>query len=161
MRHFFATMGSSKNQSLTPLPQDHTHSLRASPNAAVARNKTAGAMTREADVLIVGAGPAGLAMGGALKRLHPDVSCILVDGADKVGKTWHSHYDRLHLHSSKQVGTKSMFYSLGSCSGFLTWQLLSTRCPTSHSYRFLSLIQFIQARSRWPPTWMTMQIILI
>lgn len=49
------------------------------------------------EVLVVGAGPAGLAAGAELKRRGLDP--ILVDGADKVGDSWRAHYDRLHLHT--------------------------------------------------------------
>lgn len=56
-----------------------------------------------ADLLVVGAGPAGLAVAGALKHLHPDIRCILLEADNVVGSTWHKHYDRLHLHSSKAV----------------------------------------------------------
>jgi putative flavoprotein involved in K+ transport len=48
-------------------------------------------------VLVVGAGPAGLAAGAELKGrgLNP----IVVDAANAVGDSWRGHYDRLHLHT--------------------------------------------------------------
>lgn len=53
-----------------------------------------------ADILILGAGPAGLAVGGCLARagLQP----ILVEKANVVGSSWRGHYRRLHLHTVKQ-----------------------------------------------------------
>lgn len=54
-------------------------------------------MLEDASVLVVGAGPAGLAAGAELKRrgLEP----VIVDAANAVGRSWRSHYDRLHLHT--------------------------------------------------------------
>ena len=51
------------------------------------------------DVVIVGAGPAGLAMAASLKRQGLDA--VLLDKADKVGSAWRRHYDRLHLHTDR------------------------------------------------------------
>lgn len=48
-------------------------------------------------VLIVGAGPAGLAVAGRLRKYG--VEFTLVERTDKVAATWHGHYDRLHLHT--------------------------------------------------------------
>lgn len=50
-------------------------------------------------VIIVGAGPAGLAVGAGLKRAA--VAFLLLEQSDHVGAAWHRHYDRLHLHSDK------------------------------------------------------------
>lgn len=49
------------------------------------------------DVIIVGAGPAGLAAGAVLKQrgIEPQ----LLDAAQAVGDSWRGHYDRLHLHT--------------------------------------------------------------
>jgi putative flavoprotein involved in K+ transport len=49
------------------------------------------------EVIVVGAGPAGLAVGAELKRRGLDA--ILVDAANAVGDSWRVHYDRLHLHT--------------------------------------------------------------
>jgi len=49
--------------------------------------------------IIVGAGPAGLAVGACLKQAG--ISCIILEQTDKVGAAWHRHYDRLHLHTAK------------------------------------------------------------
>jgi cation diffusion facilitator CzcD-associated flavoprotein CzcO len=51
----------------------------------------------ETDVLIVGAGPAGLATAACLKARGTPF--VLLEGADAVGSTWRRHYERLHLHT--------------------------------------------------------------
>jgi len=52
------------------------------------------------DTLIIGAGPAGLAMAG---RLHANkLPYMILEAADKVAPAWHQHYDRLHLHTVSQ-----------------------------------------------------------
>ena len=51
------------------------------------------------DAVIVGAGPAGLAMAASLKR--QGLNAVLLDKADKVGSVWRRHYDRLHLHTDR------------------------------------------------------------
>lgn len=50
--------------------------------------------------IVVGAGPAGLAVGACLKRAG--VSCLLLEQADTVGVAWRRHYERLHLHTDKK-----------------------------------------------------------
>lgn len=55
--------------------------------------------TTETEVLVIGAGPAGLAVAGCLSRLglHPQ----LIEKADSVASSWQGHYRRLHLHTVK------------------------------------------------------------
>jgi cation diffusion facilitator CzcD-associated flavoprotein CzcO len=50
--------------------------------------------------LIIGAGPAGLAVGAALRRAG--VPFKIVERGDAIGASWRHHYDRLHLHTPKQ-----------------------------------------------------------
>ncbi|MFK7931860.1 MAG: flavin-containing monooxygenase [Saprospiraceae bacterium] len=50
--------------------------------------------------LIIGAGPAGLAVAGRMRKASLDFT--LLERTDKVGYAWHNHYDRLHLHTVKQ-----------------------------------------------------------
>lgn len=50
--------------------------------------------------IVVGAGPAGLAVGACLKQAG--ISCLILEQADKVGVAWHGHYQRLHLHTDKK-----------------------------------------------------------
>ena len=49
--------------------------------------------------VIVGAGPAGLAVGACLKRAG--VSCLILEQSSQVGASWRRHYERLHLHTAK------------------------------------------------------------
>ncbi|MCG6904649.1 MAG: NAD(P)/FAD-dependent oxidoreductase [Rhodobacter sp.] len=50
-------------------------------------------------VIIIGAGPSGLACAACLSRtgIQPEI----LERADCVGSAWHNHYDRLHLHTSR------------------------------------------------------------
>lgn len=58
-------------------------------------------MLREEDspVVIVGAGPAGLAVAACLK--HLSVPFVLLEQEAAVASSWRGHYDRLHLHTDK------------------------------------------------------------
>lgn len=49
--------------------------------------------------LIIGAGPAGLAMAGQLRRVERPF--ILLEQSQQVANAWRNHYDRLHLHTIK------------------------------------------------------------
>ncbi|GAA2155666.1 cation diffusion facilitator CzcD-associated flavoprotein CzcO [Humibacillus xanthopallidus] len=53
------------------------------------------------DAYIIGAGPAGLATAAALKKrgLHG----VVLDKSDAVGSSWRRHYDRLHLHTPREL----------------------------------------------------------
>lgn len=51
------------------------------------------------DVIVVGAGPAGLAVGACLRRAG--VPFLLLEQADSIAASWRGHYDRLHLHTPK------------------------------------------------------------
>jgi putative flavoprotein involved in K+ transport len=52
-------------------------------------------------IVVLGAGPAGLAV-GAMLRSH-GLDPLLVDRADRIGSSWHLHYDRLHLHTARSL----------------------------------------------------------
>lgn len=53
----------------------------------------------DTDILVIGAGPAGLAVAGALamRGRHAE----LIERANDVGAAWRGHYERLHLHTVK------------------------------------------------------------
>ena len=53
----------------------------------------------DADVLVVGAGPAGLAVAACLRQRGIDV--LVVDRGTAVGDSWRSRYQRLHLHTPR------------------------------------------------------------
>jgi cation diffusion facilitator CzcD-associated flavoprotein CzcO len=48
-------------------------------------------------IVVVGGGPAGLAVAGALKSEGLDA--LVLDKSEEIGATWKAHYDRLHLHT--------------------------------------------------------------
>ncbi len=51
-------------------------------------------------VLIIGAGPAGLAMAACLQQ--KDMPYVLWEKSEAPGDSWRRHYDRLHLHTVKE-----------------------------------------------------------
>ncbi len=51
--------------------------------------------------LIVGAGPAGLAIAGRMR--HQKIPFEIIEQQREVGSSWRNHYDRLHLHTVKQL----------------------------------------------------------
>lgn len=57
--------------------------------------------------IVIGAGPAGLAVGACLKQA--DIPCLLLEQSDQVGAVWHRHYDRLHLHTDKKNSQLPLF----------------------------------------------------
>lgn len=50
--------------------------------------------------LIIGAGPAGLAIAGRMRKAG--IPFEILEQSQNVGNAWHNHYDRLHLHTVKQ-----------------------------------------------------------
>jgi pyruvate/2-oxoglutarate dehydrogenase complex dihydrolipoamide dehydrogenase (E3) component len=60
-------------------------------------------MTAQIPTLIVGAGPAGLAVGQALRE-H-GVSFEIVEREHRLAPAWHRHYERLHLHTAKHFSS--------------------------------------------------------
>lgn len=51
------------------------------------------------DVVVVGAGAAGLAVGACLRRRGIDA--VILEREDSVGSSWRHRYDRLHLHTPR------------------------------------------------------------
>jgi hypothetical protein len=58
-------------------------------------------LEKEIHTLVIGGGPAGLAVGAVLRL--GGVSFSIIEKNDKVGFAWHNHYDRVHLHTVKQL----------------------------------------------------------
>jgi len=51
------------------------------------------------DILVIGAGPAGLAVSACLRR--EGLEHVVLEREANIGSAWHRHYDRLHLHTTK------------------------------------------------------------
>jgi len=51
-------------------------------------------------VLVIGAGPGGLAVAASLRRRG--VPALVLERADEVGASWRRHYERLHLHTTRR-----------------------------------------------------------
>ena len=58
-------------------------------------------MAEHTDVAIIGAGPAGLAVGACLRKTG--LNFIILERDQKVASSWRRHYERLHLHTVKQL----------------------------------------------------------
>jgi len=56
--------------------------------------------TQEIDTVVIGAGPAGLAVGACLQRAK--VPFVVLERSAEVGTAWRNHYRRLHLHTAKR-----------------------------------------------------------
>jgi len=57
----------------------------------------------DTNVAIIGAGPAGLAVGACLKRAGIDF--VILEKANEIGPAWRRHYRRLHLHTVKKFSS--------------------------------------------------------
>ncbi len=55
------------------------------------------------DIVVIGAGPGGLAVSAALRRTG--LAHIVLERADDVAASWKRHYDRLHLHTVKRFSS--------------------------------------------------------
>ena len=51
-------------------------------------------------MLVIGAGPAGLAVAASLGRRG--IRAVVLERADDVGASWRRHYERLHLHTTRR-----------------------------------------------------------
>jgi cation diffusion facilitator CzcD-associated flavoprotein CzcO len=60
-------------------------------------------MEEATDVVIVGAGPAGLAAGACLAKAG--LKFIILEKEQQVAASWRRHYERLHLHTVKQFSS--------------------------------------------------------
>jgi cation diffusion facilitator CzcD-associated flavoprotein CzcO len=57
----------------------------------------------ETNVVIVGAGPAGLAVAACLKQAGVDF--VMLEKSEQVAPSWRRHYRRLHLHTVKSLSS--------------------------------------------------------
>jgi len=57
----------------------------------------------ETPTLIVGAGPAGLAVAGRMRQAG--LEFLVIEKSSRVADSWHRHYERLHLHTVKQLSS--------------------------------------------------------
>jgi cation diffusion facilitator CzcD-associated flavoprotein CzcO len=60
-------------------------------------------MAEHTDVVVIGAGPAGLAVGACLRKAGLDF--IILEKDHQVASSWRRHYERLHLHTVKQLSS--------------------------------------------------------
>jgi len=58
-------------------------------------------MAETTDVVVIGAGPAGLAAGACLRQAG--LNFIILEKEQQVASSWRRHYERLHLHTIKQL----------------------------------------------------------
>lgn len=63
--------------------------------------------SKKTGTVIIGAGPAGLAMAACLTKKKKDF--VLIEQSDKVAPKWHNHYKRLHLHTAKEYSNLPYF----------------------------------------------------
>jgi cation diffusion facilitator CzcD-associated flavoprotein CzcO len=59
--------------------------------------------TKKEKILIIGAGPAGLAMAGRMRQ--SGIGFDIIEKSEHVANRWHHHYDRLHLHTVKKFSS--------------------------------------------------------
>src|SRR5580765_1732748 len=71
-------------------------------------------MEMDAPVIVVGAGAAGLASAACLKR--DGVPSLVLEAGDDVATTWRSLYDRLRLHTVRQLSSLPG-YAMGRAYG--------------------------------------------
>lgn len=64
-------------------------------------------MPERTDVAVIGAGPAGLAVGACLRKAG--INFIILERGEKVASSWHRHYERLHLHTLKRLSSLPYF----------------------------------------------------
>src|SRR5258705_13250654 len=63
-------------------------------------SNSGGVQMRDEDIVVIGAGPAGLAASASLRRAG--LPYLVVDRAHDVAAVWKQYYDRLHLHTVKR-----------------------------------------------------------
>jgi putative flavoprotein involved in K+ transport len=63
--------------------------------------------TERAEVVVVGGGPAGLSVAGALARLGR--TAVVLERDDRIGARWEGRYDGLHLHTVRRCSGLAHF----------------------------------------------------
>lgn len=67
----------------------------------------------DVETVIVGAGPAGLAVAACLRRAGR--SCTILERAHTLGSAWHRHYERLRLHTDRWTSALPLAPFAKSC----------------------------------------------
>lgn len=80
------------------------------------------------DVLVIGAGPAGLAASACLRK--EGLEHVVLEREGNIGSAWRRHYDRLHLHTSKTYSGLPM----------TPWPKSAPRYPSREE-----MVQYLQA----------------
>ena len=88
----------------TARPERFGMTIAQDPNVLPASTRApgaAGAAPGRTDILVIGAGPAGLAVAGCLvqRGLRP----LVLERAGQLAASWRGHYERLHLHTVKAL----------------------------------------------------------
>lgn len=60
-------------------------------------------MAEVTDVVVIGAGPAGLAVGACLRQAGVDF--VILEKEHAIASSWRRHYERLHLHTVKKFSS--------------------------------------------------------
>jgi len=60
-------------------------------------------LAEKTEVVVIGAGPAGLAVGACLRQRK--VEFIILEKQSQIGSSWRRHYERLHLHTIKSLSS--------------------------------------------------------
>ncbi len=74
------------------------------------------------DTLVIGAGPAGLAVAGCLAQRG--LRARVIERAGSVASSWRGHYDRLHLHTVKELSALPGLPFPPDCPRYLPRQAL-------------------------------------
>jgi len=89
------------------------------------------------DILVIGAGPAGLATSACLR--HAGLLHVVLEREAQIASAWHRHYDRLHLHTTKTH----------SALPYVPWPQAAPRYPSRE--QVLQYLQEYAARHQVAP----------